>query len=218
MLRGEADTSSISKSFYSGRTSEITSYSSFPVETLNVQDLSLHILDIVENSIRADADRVDIVITEDVAQDLLTIFISDNGRGMDEETVQRVLDPFTTTRTTRRVGLGLSLLAESARQSGGDITVESAPGQGTTVSARFQHGHIDRRPLGDMINTLVTLVIGNIRVDFEYTHRVRDGEFRFRTTDLKEQLDDVPLNHPDVVKIIREYLREGFEEIGVTFF
>ena len=183
-----------------------------------MQDLSLHILDIVENSIRADAGQVDIAITEEEERDRLTLLIRDNGRGMDEELARRALDPFTTTRTTRRVGLGLSLLAESARQSGGDITVESLPGRGTTVRAHFQRSHIDCKPIGDIVNTLVTLITGNSGVDFSYTHKRRDREFVFRTTDLRKQLEDVPLNYPDVVTIIRTYLQEGLEEIGAVFY
>jgi anti-sigma regulatory factor (Ser/Thr protein kinase) len=188
------------------------------VEIFDVQDLSLHILDIVENSIRAEASRIEIHIVEDEERDLLSITIQDNGRGMEQDTLEKVLDPFTTTRNTRRVGLGLPLLAESARRTGGDITVHSEVGKGTTVRADFQYSNIDRIPIGNMIDTLMTLFVGNPEVDFSYTHTRGDKQFALDSADVKSQLEDVPLSHPEVVKTIREYLQEGFEEIGTSFF
>jgi hypothetical protein len=183
-----------------------------------VKDISLHILDIVENSIRAEAHRIEIRIREDEERDLLSIDIKDNGRGIDKKTLNTLLDPFTTTKTTSRVGLGLPLLAESARQSGGDIDVHTVVGEGTTVRADFRYSNIDRKPLGDMVNTLVTLIIGNPHVDFLYTHEKGDKQFSFDTADVKKELDGVPLNHPEVVKSIRRYLQEGFEELGTSFY
>ena len=178
-----------------------------------MQDLSLHILDIVENSIRAEADRVDIVITEDEEQDLLTILIRDNGRGMDEETVRRVLDPFTTTRTTRRVGLGLPLLAESARQSGGDITVESEPDRGTTVRAHFRHGHIDRAPVGDMAGTLTALIAGNPGTDFIYTHIVDGATFTLDTRETRRKLGDDALTDPRVIGRLKQRVATSVDRL-----
>jgi len=112
-----------------------------------MQDLSLHILDIIENSINAGAKRVEIMINEDLEKDILSIEIKDNGEGIDRETLEKVLDPFYTTRTTRRVGLGLSLLSQSAKEAEGDISIKSEKGVGTAVHAYFKHSHIDRRPL-----------------------------------------------------------------------
>jgi hypothetical protein len=183
-----------------------------------VKDISLHILDIVENSIRAEALRVEIRIREDEEKDLLNIEIRDNGRGIDKETLNRLFDPFITTKTTSRIGLGLPLLAESARQSGGDIDVQSTVGEGTIVRADFRYSNIDRKPLGDMVNTLITLIIGNPHVDFSYTHEKGEKQFSLDTADIKKELDDVPLNHPEVVKNIRNYLQEGFEELGIIFY
>ena len=183
-----------------------------------MEDISLHILDIVENSIRAEANRVEIRIIEDEERDLLRIEIKDNGRGMDKEILEKVLDPFTTTKQTGRMGLGLPLLADSARQSGGDIQILSNVGVGTTVEADFRYSNIDRKPLGNMINTLITLIVGNPRVDFSYTHEKGNKRFSFDTTDVKNELDGIPLNHPEVVKSIRNYLQEGFEELGTSFY
>ncbi|HHE38370.1 MAG TPA: ATP-binding protein, partial [Candidatus Cloacimonetes bacterium] len=122
-----------------------------------MEDLSLHILDVVENSITANASKIIIKIREEKEKDLLVIEIKDNGKGMNEETVKKVLDPFYTTRTTRRVGLGLSLLQQAAKESNGDFEINSKPGVGTEIKASFQDSHIDRKPIGDMNSTIVTL-------------------------------------------------------------
>jgi K+-sensing histidine kinase KdpD len=152
-----------------------------------MEDLSLHILDIAENSISASAKRIEIRIDEDEGKDLLTIEIKDDGNGMDEETLQKVLDPFFTTRTTRRVGLGLSLLAQATRESDGTIELDSRPGEGTTIKASFRYSHLDRKPMGDIDETLRTLVVGHPGVDFLYEHRKNNSTYRFdtRETDIK---------------------------------
>ncbi len=139
-----------------------------------MEDLSLHILDIVENSIRAKASRIEIKVIEDSGKDLLTIEIKDNGEGMDEETVKKVIDPFFTTKSTRKVGLGLPMLRQTARESGGDVEIESKVGRGTRVKATLGYSHIDRKPLGNMGKTLTTLIVGNPEVDLIYEHK-RDG-------------------------------------------
>lgn len=137
----------------------------------SMQDLSLHILDIVENSIAASASRIKILIAEDTAEDTLLLEITDNGQGMDAETREKALDPFYTSRSTRSVGLGLPLLAQAARESGGGLEVTSAPGRGTTVKATFRMSHPDCKPLGDIAETLRTIVGGRPELDlkFEYT-------------------------------------------------
>ena len=144
-----------------------------------MEDLSLHILDIVENSIRAGAKEVEIHIDEDTAADRLVIEINDDGAGMDQATLQKALDPFYTTKSVRKVGLGLSLFREAARAAGGDMTVRSEPGKGPRVKAIFQHGHIDRQPVGDLAKTLETLVIANPEVRFRFYHRENGEELRF---------------------------------------
>jgi len=141
----------------------------------SMQDLSLHILDIVENSIAASASRIKILIAEDTPGDSLSVQITDNGRGMDAEARKQALDPFFTTGSTRRVGLGLPLLAQAARESGGTLEVTSQPGRGTTVKAVFQLSHPDRKPLGDIAETLRTILAGRPELDlqFEYTRDSR---------------------------------------------
>lgn len=140
-----------------------------------MEDLSLHILDVVENSVAASAATIEIFIVEDTVNDRLSLEIRDDGRGMDEKTRQRALDPFFSTRTTRRIGLGLPLLAQAARDSGGDLELESVPGQGTTVRAVFRLSHPDRKPLGDVAASLVAILAGrpHLGVRFEYE---KDGE------------------------------------------
>jgi K+-sensing histidine kinase KdpD len=152
-----------------------------------MEDLSLHILDIAENSISASAKRIEIRIDEDEGNDLLTIEIKDDGKGMDEETLQKVLDPFFTTRTTRRVGLGLSLLAQATRESDGTIELDSKPGKGTKIKASFRYSHLDRKPMGDIDETLQTLVAGHPGIDFLYEHKKNNSTYRFdtRETDVK---------------------------------
>ncbi len=153
-----------------------------------MEDLSLHILDIVENSIRAKASRIEIKVVEDIRKDLLTIEIKDNGQGIDEETVKKVLDPFFTTKTTRRVGLGLPLLSQAARESGGDVGIESKVGRGTRVKTTFGYSHIDRKPLGNMGATLTTLIAGNPEVDFIYEHKNDELEYRLDTKEIRARI------------------------------
>jgi hypothetical protein len=179
-----------------------------------MQDLSLHILDIVENAIASKASQVAIRITEDPEKDQMTLEIEDDGAGIPAHLVEKVLDPFFTTRTTRRVGLGLSLLQQAARACEGDLQVKSEYGKGTLVRAEFRYTHIDRKPLGDMASTLVTLILGNPSMDFQYMHRKGDKAFCFDTVELKGELEDVPIDHPKVVPFIRDEIKKGLEELG----
>ena len=150
-----------------------------------MEDISLHILDIVENSIAAQTRKVVIRIIEDLEDNLLTVEIQDDGRGMNEVTVNKTLDPFFTTRTTRKVGLGLPMLAQSARQSGGDLKIISEVGKGTTVKATFQYDHPDRRPIGNIKETLTSLVSSHPEVDFIYEHKRGKEVLRLDTRDIK---------------------------------
>jgi nitrogen fixation/metabolism regulation signal transduction histidine kinase len=174
---------------------------------VSVEDLSLHILDIVENSVGAGASSVDVSVTEDLATDWLTIEIVDDGAGMEPERLKRVLDPFETTRTTRRVGLGLPLLEQAAATSGGDLKIESEPGKGTRVFARFRHGHIDRQPLGDLRGTILALVVGYPGVDLRFQHRCNGENFTFDTRAVKEALGDVRINSASGIRALRKALQ-----------
>jgi hypothetical protein len=172
-----------------------------------VEDLSLHILDVVENATAAGATLVEIRIREDSARDLLTLSIRDNGRGMAPEMLAKVKDPFVTTRTTRRVGLGLPLLEQSAREADGELTVDSAPGQGTRIVATFKASHIDRKPLGDIAETLVALIMGNPEIDFDFEADLDGRRMALDTREIRAELEGVSIADPAVVKAIRNLLR-----------
>jgi hypothetical protein len=182
-----------------------------------MQDLSLHILDIVENSIASKASHVMIRITEDLEEDQMIVEIEDDGEGVPAHLVERVVDPFFTTRSTRRVGLGLSLLQQAARACEGDLQVRSRQGEGTLVRANFRYHHVDRKPLGDIASTLVTLIVGNPQMDFQYVHSKADKAFVLDTVELKRELEDVPIDHPKVVQFIRDEIKSGLGELGYLF-
>jgi hypothetical protein len=174
-----------------------------------VRELSLHILDVLQNAREAGASLVKLTIDENVAADRLTITVEDNGRGMSEEMQKRALDPFFTTRTTRHVGLGLPLLAAAAERCDGGLKIASVLGQGTTVTAAFRRSHIDRAPLGDMTGTVVSFLMGEPVCDLVYHHR-RDGdEFTLDTREVQQELGEVPLSHPAVREWLREYISEA---------
>lgn len=174
-----------------------------------MEDLSLHILDIVENSVTAGADLVTVSVCEDREKDLLTIEIVDNGQGMADAVLRKSTDPFFTRKTTRRVGLGLSLLRQAAETANGAFSIESKEGEGTTVRASFQHSHIDRQPLGDMEGTMETLVIGNPGVDFIY-RRTKKGQVSvFDTRAVRKELSGISMSSPAAIRIIRRHLRRS---------
>lgn len=173
-----------------------------------MRELSMHILDVMENSLAAGATRVELIIAEDLAGDRLNLTIRDNGRGMSADVLARVFDPFYTTRKTRHVGLGLPLFKAAAQRCNGDVTLESELGVGTTLSAAFQHSHIDRAPLGDMTDTLVTFLLGGT-CDLYYCHRVGEREFAFDTAEIRAELGDIPLSHPEVRRWLQRFIAEG---------
>jgi anti-sigma regulatory factor (Ser/Thr protein kinase) len=150
-----------------------------------MEDLSLHILDVVENSLRAGAKRVEIILTEDTVEDVLTLQITDDGKGMTPGACARAADPFFTTKPGRRTGLGLALLAQAAREAGGELRVSSSAGVGTTVRATFRWSHPDCRPLGDISATLEALVVGNPAVDFVCEQRRGADIVRFDTREVR---------------------------------
>lgn len=173
-----------------------------------MQDLSLHILDIAENSITAGAKNIEIKVIEDFKKDLLIIEIADDGKGMDPEVLTQATDPFVSTRKERRVGLGLSLFEQAARMSNGDLTIRSDPQGGTRVRATFQHSHIDRKPLGDIGQTIITLVMGSPEIDLVYRHKKSKYEYCFDTRTIKAQLEDASTNIPEWIRVVEENLKD----------
>ena len=178
-----------------------------------MKELSLNILDISHNSIKAKAKKIEISIFEFQSKNLIEIIIRDDGCGMDEEFLRGVTDPFVTTRTTRKVGLGIPLFKQSAESADGSFSITSKVGEGTTVYASFRMDHLDRMPIGDMSSTIISLIQANDSVRFVYTHKTDMGEFVLDTDELHAQLGDVPLSEPMVLNWIEEYVNENLEDI-----
>ncbi len=181
-------------------------------------ELSMHILDIAQNSLAAGATRVEIRVLEDWAEDVLRIEVRDNGRGISPETVARVTDPFFTSRTTREVGLGLPLLKDAAERCEGALEIQSEEGRGTAVCARFRLGHFDRAPLGDMAQTMEVLIAANPQIEFLYEHRVNGETYSLETREMKEVLGPVGLDDPAVLDFIRQDIQLGLKKIGAATF
>ena len=178
-------------------------------------EISLHILDIVNNSVKAGANLIFVTVHEAICDNLLKVSIRDNGCGMDEEFLKQVLDPFRTPRTTRKVGMGLSLFQAAAEQTGGSLTISSQKNVGTTVDVQFVYDHIDRQPLGDMAETMLTVISGNEAIDFVYTHMVNDKAFTMDTREIKAILgEDISLGSPEIVMWLSDYMKEGLKEIS----
>ncbi len=178
-----------------------------------MEDLSLHMLDIAENSIRAGSRNIDIKIEINSKNDKLTMEICDDGKGMDQKNKEKALDPFFTTKKNRNFGLGLSLLAEAAKTAGGSLVVDSSPERGTKVKANFKASHIDIKPLGDIPQTIVTLIMGHPDVEINYTHEIDLNKYSFRTKEIKLQLNGIPIYHPKVLSLIKNILKEGITSI-----
>ncbi|GMT47791.1 MAG: histidine kinase [bacterium] len=178
-----------------------------------MQDISMHILDIALNSIDAGANRIVISIEEDTRGDILRLTIKDNGIGMDKETLKRLTDPFFTTKG-KKTGLGISLLAQAARETGGNITVHSEPGNGTTLQATFSLNHIDRKPLGDLTSTIVALIAGNPDINLIFKYRIDNNEYILNTAEIKRQLGEVPINCPGALSVLRKDISEGIKNLG----
>lgn len=181
-----------------------------------MQELSLNVLDVAENSVRANASLVEITVEEDTAADRLTIIIGDNGKGMTKEQVDTVIDPFFTTRTTRKVGLGVPFFRMAAQLSGGDLTIQSEVGKGTTVTATFGLTNIDRMPLGDINGTVSTLVQCNPHIDWVYTRKKDGREMVMDTREFREILGDLPLDSPEVLVFLKDFLEENTKELLET--
>lgn len=172
-------------------------------------EISLNILDVAQNSISAGAKLIEISVVADIKSDTLTVVIKDNGCGMDEEKLKKVIDPFFTTRTTRKVGLGIPFYKLAAENTGGTFNITSQLGLGTTVTAVFGLSHIDRMPLGDINFTIHTLVTLNSEIDFYYLYEIDERSFTLDTKEFRKILGDIPFNSPEVSAYINDYLNEN---------
>lgn len=177
-----------------------------------MKDLSMHIMDILQNSTRAKATEITLEVLEDSAKDTLTLIFKDNGCGMDEEMVQKVINPFFTTRTTRKVGLGLPLLKQNTEMTGGSMVIDSKVGMGTTVTAVFGLTHLDTPPMGDLAGTVILTVSANPDIRFLF-HFKRDEEVDYwlDTNEIYEILDGLSINDPDVIASLKEMVEENIK-------
>lgn len=181
-----------------------------------MKELSLNILDIAMNSVKAGATVITLRLDED--PEMLSITIADDGCGMDAQTVAKLSNPFYTTRTTRRVGLGIPFYLLAAQQTGGDVTIRSVPqpdpNHGTEVKAVFYKQHIDFTPLGDIISTVTTLIHGNPHIDLEFCHTIDGTPITLSTREVKALLgEEIPINSLEILDWIRDYLSEQYTNL-----
>ncbi|HLN21739.1 MAG TPA: ATP-binding protein [Bacteroidales bacterium] len=178
-------------------------------------EISLNILDIVQNSISACADEIRIEVSEDSALNVMDIIVSDNGRGIQASVLPTVDDPFTTTRTTRRTGFGLPLLKHHTELTGGNLNIESSV-KGTVVKARFGLDHIDRQPVGDIAGVLIILISANPDIELLYSHKTNRGTYNFSTVEIKNVLEMDKLNDHTLLEAMREMIRTNLENISAS--
>ena len=179
-------------------------------------ELSLHILDIIENSVSAGAKNIKLSINEDLTQDLYSIEITDNGKGMNKEEIQNSADPFFTSRTTRKVGLGLPLFKLAAEQSNGSLNIESQPGKGTSVKAVFELSHIDRQPLGDIAGVICMIIKSYPGIDLIYEHKTNYGKYKIDTVEIRKIIEDMPLNDIKIIRFLKEMIIENLVDIKIS--
>lgn len=179
-----------------------------------MRDLSLHILDLVQNCVEAGAKNIALTIVEDEENDWLTFTVKDDGRGMKKEFLEQVRSPFTTSRTTRKVGLGLPLIDMSTKMSGGKLEIFSEENKGTSVNASYRYSHIDRPPLGDILTTVKIIVISYQQIFFHYEHRKNGKEFILDTKQMREILgESIDFGEGDIRQWLEDYLKQGLSEL-----
>ncbi|MGM0444788.1 MAG: ATP-binding protein [Bacillota bacterium] len=177
-----------------------------------MKELALHILDIAENSIKADADNIYITITEDTEKNIFSINIKDDGTGIKKDILDNITDPFVTTRKTRPVGLGLSLFKAAAQRCNGDFKISSNK-NGTNIKAVFEHDHIDRAPLGDISQTIISMLLWKNEFDIKYKHIFNDEVFIFDTKEIKNKLDDTKIHNSKIINWLKEYIDENISNL-----
>jgi hypothetical protein len=182
-----------------------------------MKELSLHLLDIAENSINAKADHITIVVEENSHNDRLILKVKDNGKGMTDKMVQKIVDPFVTERTTRKVGLGIPLLKAAAEMCNGFMEIHSQPGLGTELVVEFQRSHIDRMPLGDLAGSIIHLIVCNPQINWTFQYKVNEDIFEFDDKILKQVLEGIPLSDPIVLSYIRNEITNGINNIRLAY-
>ena len=178
-----------------------------------MKEIALHILDIAENSVAAGAKTVEITVEENRPDNKIRVSIKDDGTGLDERKLARIADPFVTNRTTRVAGLGIPFLKAAAEECNGGLCVTSKPGEGTCLEVEFQRDHIDRMPLGDLAGTVLTLIVGSPDIRWLFHYRVDGQAFVFDDEPIKQELGDIPLTDPLILRFIRETLQDGVRHV-----
>ena len=177
-----------------------------------MKELALHILDIAENSIKAETDELNIEINEDTRENEFEIVIEDDGKGIEKEKLENITDPFVTSRKTRPVGLGLSLFKAAAQRCNGNFEIDS-DSNGTSVKAVFEHDHIDRAPLGNMAQSIVSILLWDSNLELTYEHRYNENQFTFTTKEIKKELEDVKITDNKILNWLKDYIDENIREI-----
>ena len=184
-----------------------------------MREIALHLLDIAENSVAADAKNITLTVCEDLRGDRLTASVIDDGKGMSAEMASSVVDPFVTSRTTRKVGLGIPLFKDAAESCNGNLVIHSEIGKGTRINVEFQHSHIDRMPLGDLSTTMLTLFVAYPQIHWLFNYKMipangmQEEKFVFDTQPVMANLGDIPLTEPAVLTFIREYIESGVSRV-----
>jgi hypothetical protein len=178
-----------------------------------VEDLCFHLLDLVQNSVAAGAGNIRLSVSESDAGDSLTIEVADDGRGMDALTLEKVQDPFFTTKTFKKVGLGIPLLKATAQTCRGEFSISSLVGRGTEVKARLQKSHLDCPPLGNLEETLLSLLVSLDQVNIRFFYRSEKGEFAIASDDIRRQVGDLHFSHPDIYQFLKAYIHEGLGRV-----
>ena len=178
-----------------------------------MKDISLHLLDITCNSIEAGALTISIEIWDDPVGGVTGFSVLDNGKGINQEILQKITDPFYTTRNTRKVGMGLAILDQNTKQTGGSLTILSTPGTGTSVKAEFIRNHPDTLPQGDLAGVITQLITGNTDIDFSIVVKIAEKEFSISTVGIRNEIGDIPLNNLKIRKMILELISENMNEL-----
>ncbi len=177
-----------------------------------MKELALHVLDIAENSISAEADNITIEINENTIENYIKIIIEDDGKGIEKEILKNITDPFVTSRNTRPVGLGLSLFKAAAKRCEGSFNIESDK-TGTKVKAVFKRDHIDRAPIGNVAQSLISILLWNENIDLKYIHTYDNDQFIFDTKEIKKELEDINITDSKIINWLKDYIKENISEI-----
>jgi anti-sigma regulatory factor (Ser/Thr protein kinase) len=178
-----------------------------------VEDLCFHLVDLVQNSVAAGARNITLNVTEEEAGDRLTLEVADDGQGMDRHTLLKVQDPFFTSKGFKKVGLGIPLLKATAEACLGHFRISSRPGQGTRVRAQLQKSHVDCPPLGDLGETLLSLIVSLEQVNLRFSFRSELGKFFLSSADIRLQVGDLHFSHPEVYQFLKSYIRERLDRL-----